>query len=319
MNRLSLCLYRMVITIAITVLFSTMLSAAPLAEFINYKAADGANLNALLYLPEKPGSSVVILIPGGTGGFIDGFHDYTPLAEQLTEKGYAFLLANMRTAGTHGWFYDRFESAEQDVGAAVEMAKARGLNQIILVGVSLGGPRAVYFWDRTREPAIKAIVFLASITSPYLEGRVRLDATQRAAFDAVLVKARTLISQGKGYELVCFIYFGNVGECSAPGSGLTLSAESFINYLGSPEESNAVSIKYPPQLTLPAAVIHSANDELSHPPVAREIYDSLTVAARRDLIWIEEEGVSHYLTPGKSATVYARAVVNWILEVVPPE
>ena len=39
MNRLSLCLYRMVITIATTVLFSTMLSAAPLAEFINYKAA----------------------------------------------------------------------------------------------------------------------------------------------------------------------------------------------------------------------------------------------------------------------------------------
>ena len=135
----------------------------------------------------------------------------------------------------------------------------------------------------------------------------------------MLVKARTLISQGKGHEPVCFIYFGNVGECSAPGAGLTLSAESFISYLGSPEESNAVSIKFTGQLTLPAAVIHSANDQLSRPPVAREIYDSLTAAPRRDMIWIEEESVSHYLTPGKSATVYARAVVNWVLEVVPPE
>jgi len=319
MNRLSSFLYRMIIATATTVLFSTMLSAAPLAEFVNYKAADGANLNALLYLPEKPGSSVVILIPGGTGGFIDGFHDYTPLAEQLTAKGYAFLLANMRTAGTHGWFYDRFETAEQDVGAAVGMAKTRGLNRIILVGVSLGGPRSVYYWDRTREPAIKAIVFLASITSPYLEGRIRLDTAQRAAFDAVLVKAHNLIRQGKGHEPVCFIYFGDVGECSAPGSGLTLSASSFISYLGSPEESNAVSIKFTGQLTLPSAVIHSANDELARPPVAKEIYDSLTAAARRDLIWIEDEGVSHYLTPGKSATVYAKAVVNWVSEVVPPE
>ena len=296
-----------------------MLLAAPQAEFINYKAADGANLNALLYLPEKSGSSVVILIPGGTGGFIDGFHDYNPLAEQLTASGYAFLLANMRTAGNNGWFYDRFENAEQDVGAAVGIAKSRGLNQITLVGVSLGGPRSVYYWAKTKEPSIKAIVFLASITSPYLEGRVRLDATQQTAFDAVLAKARDLVSQDKGYEPVCFIYFGDVGECSAPGSGITLSAASFISYFGTPDESNAVSIKFTGQLTLPVAVIHSENDELSRPPVAREIYDSLTAAARRDLIWIKEKDVSHYLTPGNSATVYAQAVVNWLLSAVPAD
>ncbi|OGT83387.1 MAG: hypothetical protein A3G96_05475 [Gammaproteobacteria bacterium RIFCSPLOWO2_12_FULL_52_10] len=319
MRRLPLYLYHQGIALVTTILFSTLLSAAPLGEFINYKSADGANLNALLYLPKQPGSSVVILIPGGTGGFIDGFHDYNPLAEQLTAKGYAFLLANMRTAGTHGWFYDRFETAEQDVGAAVGIAKSRGLNQIILVGVSLGGPRAVYYMTRTRDPSIKAIVFLASITSPYLEVRVRLDATQRAAFDAVLEHARNLVSQEKGYEPICFIYFGNVGECSAPGSGVTLSAGSFISYFGTPEESNAVSIKYTGQVTVPAAVIHSANDELARPPVAKEIYDSLTATVRRDLIWIEEKEVSHYLTPGQPATIYAKAVVDWISTVAPSE
>jgi esterase/lipase len=307
------------IAMVTSILFSTILSAAPLAEFIGYRSADGANLSALLYQPARAGDSAVILIPGGTGGFIDGFHDYTPLAEQLTDKGYAFMVANMRTAGSHGWFFERFETAEQDVGAAVATAKSRGLSRIVLVGVSLGGPRSVYYWSRTREPAIKAIVFLASITSPYLEGRVRLEPAQRVAFDGVLERARNLVKQGKGHEPVCFVYFGNVGECSAPGAGLTLSASSFINYLGSPDESNAVSIKYTGQLTLPTAVVHSANDELSRPPVAKEIYDSLTAAPRRDLIWIEEEGVSHYLTPGKSATVYAEAVVRWIAEVMPPE
>ncbi|MBF8270316.1 MAG: Hydrolase 4 protein [Gammaproteobacteria bacterium] len=318
MNRLSLCLCRLSVSIIALFLFSATLTAAPLAEFINYKAEDGANLNALLYLPQEPGGSVVILIPGGTGGFIDGFHDYTPLAEQLTAKGYAFLLANMRTAGTHGWYYDRFETAEQDVGAAVAMAKSRGLNRIILVGVSLGGPRAVYYWSQTREPSVQAIVFLASITSPYLEGRIRLDDKQRAAFDTVLEKARNLVNQGKGYESICFIYFGDVGECSAPGAGVTLSAASFISYFGTAAETNAVSIKFTGQVTLPVAVIHSKNDELARPPVAREIYNSLTATSRRDLIWIEEAGVSHYLSPGKSATVYAQAVVNWVLEVAPP-
>jgi pimeloyl-ACP methyl ester carboxylesterase len=300
-------------------LYSSTAAAAPRAEFLSYTSDDGANLSALLYQPQQPGGSVVILIPGGTGGFIDGFHDYTPLAELLTAKGYAFMVANMRTAGTHGWFYDRFETAEQDVGAAVGIAKARGLNRITLIGVSLGGPRSVYYWSRTREPAVRAIVFLASITSPYLEGRVRLNATQRAAFDAVLEKAETLVAEGRGHEAVCFVYFGNVGECAAPGAGISLSASSFINYFGPPELSNAVSIKYTGELNIPVAIIHSAHDELALPPVAREIYDSLTAAPRRDLIWIEEEGVSHYLTPGKSAAVYADAVVRWVEQVMPTD
>jgi alpha-beta hydrolase superfamily lysophospholipase len=299
---------RAIAAAAVLAALSPQARAAPLAEFLLYPTEDKLALNALLFAPKTPTRSVVIMIPGMTGGFSGGGHDYVPMAERLSEKGYAFMVPNMRTAGLHGMLFARFDDYTKDVAAAIAAAKARGLTDVTLFGTSLGGPRAIHYWTRTKDPAVKAMGFLASIKSPYLEAQLRFDAARGADFDAFLVKCRDLIKEGRGRDVLTY-------ENWFPGRHITLSAMSFVDIFGTLEESNASTIKFGPQLTIPAAVIHGTKDEIALPPNATAIHDSLTAAPKRDLVWVE--GASHYLTPGPIAENYAKAVVDWVSRAVP--
>jgi alpha-beta hydrolase superfamily lysophospholipase len=160
-------------------------SAAPLAELVAYPTDDRVRLHALLWQPAGATKAVVIHVPGMTGGFV-GPLDLNPVAAALTARGYAFMAVNMRTAGLHGMLLARFEDYEKDVEAAVRYARSRGFTDVALVGHSLGGPRIVYYWTRTREPSVRALVFSASIKSPYLEAQLRWNERERAEYDAFL-------------------------------------------------------------------------------------------------------------------------------------
>jgi alpha-beta hydrolase superfamily lysophospholipase len=300
---------RVIAAAALVAGLTTSAAAAPQAEFLLYPTEDKVPLNALLFAPKSATKSVVIMIPGMTGGFSGGAHDYSPMAEQLNQKGYAFMVPNMRTAGLHGMLFARFDDYAKDVGAAIAEAKRRGLSEIILFGTSLGGPRAIHYWAKTRDPSIKAMGFLASIKSPYMEAQLRFDDARKADFDAFLVKCRLLVSQGKGRDVLTY-------ENWFPGRHITLSATSFIEIFGNAEESDAQTIKFGPQLTIPAVVIHGTKDEIALPPNATAIYESLTAAPKREIVWVE--GASHYLTPGPIAENYAKAVVDWVTRALPP-
>ncbi|MGH6875893.1 MAG: hypothetical protein ACREHV_00795, partial [Rhizomicrobium sp.] len=59
-------------------------------ELIRIEAEDRAALNGLLWEPQRPGDSLVILVPGGTtGAALYPAHDYSPLAKDLIDSGYA--------------------------------------------------------------------------------------------------------------------------------------------------------------------------------------------------------------------------------------
>ncbi len=306
-------------------------AAAPLGEFVVYKAEGGpcsglcqpganitgATLSGLLYSPKGPGKTGIVLAPQGQGGFIDGLHDYNPLAQKLTDAGYYLLLANMRTAS--GWTYERFESALPDVGAAVKLMKSRGVENIILLGTSLGGPRIAYYAWKANDPAIKALIFMSSITSPWGEGRVRLSKEKIASFDAFLEGARKLVREGKGRDMVCFNYFQATGDghCEPGGSGSTMSAASFLSMFGSPTDSDVNITNYADKITVPVAVVHSRHDEVSHVEIGQGIYDAFRNSKHRDLVWIDEPSISHYLSPGLAANRYAEEVTKWLVKNVP--
>jgi pimeloyl-ACP methyl ester carboxylesterase len=305
--------------------------AAPLGEFVVYKAEGGpcsglcqpganitgATLSGLLYSPKRRGKTGVVLAPQGQGGFIDGLHDYNPLAQQLTDAGYYLLLANMRTAS--GWSYERFESALPDVAAAVKTLKSRGVENIILLGTSLGGPRIAYYAYKSNDPSIKALIFMSSITSPYLEGRARLSKEKLVVFDAFLEKARQLVRGGKGNDMVCFNYFQATGDgfCEPGGRGSTMSAASFLSMFGSPTDSDVNLTNYAGQIKVPVAVVHSKHDEVSHQEIGQGIYDAFSNSKKRDLVWIDEPSISHYLSPGLAANRYAEEVTQWLVKNVP--
>lgn len=305
--------------------------AAPLGEFVVYKAEGGpcsglcqpganitgATLSGLLYSPKRPGKTGVVLVPQGQGGFIDGLHDYNPLAQRLTDAGYYLLLANMRTAS--GWAYERFESALPDVGAAVRALKSRGVENVILIGTSLGGPRIAYYAWKGNDPSIQALVFMSSITSPYLEGRARLSKEKLASFDAFLENARKLVREGKGNDMVCFNYFQATGDghCDPGGRGSTMSAASFLSMFGSPKDSDVNLTNYGDQIKVAVGVVHSKYDEVSYQPVGQGIYDAFPNARTRDLVWIDDPKISHYLSPGHAADRYAEEVTKWLVKTVP--
>ena len=282
--------------------------AAPLLDLVRFPAAeDGQMLDALYWVPERGTKRIVLLIPGLSGAVMGGgLHDYRPMANELSAKSYALLVPQLRSL--NNWPYAFFDDVVKDIGGAVAFAKERGYEQIALFGTSLGGPRIAFFMATKGDPAIRAAGFIASIKSPYLEFQIRRDASERARLDAFLAAARDLVAQGKGGQPVAFEHW-------FPNRHMAMTARSFISFFGREDESNAVSIKFTPQIKVPALVIHGTADEIALRPNAEAIYESLSAAPKRDLIWVE--GAKHYLTPGWIAEIYAKRIAEWLAATVP--
>lgn len=278
-------------------------------DLILIEAEDRVALNGLLWEPQKAGDSLVVMVPGGTtGAALFPAHDYSPLAAALTDRGYAFLLGNMRASYNNP--FAEYSDAVKDIAAFVAYAKSKGYARIAILGISLGGPRMAQYVAERNDPAVKAVGFIASIPSPYLEFQVRSSEADKRRLEETLRHARELVAQGKGQAPV-------EHENWFPG-GLSVmgTAKSLISFFGAPSDPGTPSsIKYGPQIKVPALVIHGEKDELALPPNAQKIYDSLTASPQRDLVWVK--GASHYLTPGPLAESYARLTVDWLVRNFP--
>ena len=278
-------------------------------DLIRVEAEDKATLNGLLWEPERASDSLVILVPGGTtGAALFPAHDYDPLANALTDNGYGFLVSNMRA--TYNYPYAEYADAVKDIAAFVAYAKSRGYARIAILGISLGGPRMAQYVAERNDPAVKAVAFIASIPSPYLEFQIRGSEADKRRLEDTLQHARELVAQGKGKQPVGF-------ENWFPGGVSFMgTAKAMIGFFGAPSDPGTPSsIKYGPRIKVPALVIHGDKDEISLPLNAQTIYDSLTASPQRDLVWVQ--GASHYLSPGLLAESYARLVTNWLVKNMP--
>jgi pimeloyl-ACP methyl ester carboxylesterase len=278
-------------------------------DLIRVEAEDKAALNGLLWEPERAGDSLVIMVPGGTtGAAMFPAHDYCPLADALTDCGYAFLVSNMRAA--YNYPYAEYADAVKDIAAFVAYAKSKGYARIAILGISLGGPRMAQFMAERNDPAVKAVGFIASIPSPYLEFQVRGSDAEKLRLEQTLKHARELVAEGKGQKPV------GLENWFPGGVSFMGSAKALIGFFGAPSDPGTPSsIKYGAKIKVPALVIHGDKDELSLPANAQKIYDSLTASPQRDLIWVK--GASHYLTPGRLAQSYARLVTDWLEKNMP--
>jgi len=278
-------------------------------DLIRVEAEDKVALNGLLWEPQAAGDSLVLMVPGGTtGAAMFPAHDYSPLANALRDNGYAFLVSNMRAA--YNYPYAEYADAVKDIAAFVAYARSKGYARIAVLGISLGGPRMAQYMAERNDPAVKAVAFIASIPSPYLEFQIRGSEAEKRRLEDTLTHARELVAQGKGQEPVGF-------ENWFPGGVSFMgTAKAMISFFGAPSDPSAPSsVKYGPQIRVPALVIHGDKDELALPPNARKIYDSLTASPQRDLVWVQ--GASHYLSPGPLAESYSRLITDWLAKNMP--
>lgn len=278
-------------------------------DLIRIEAEDKVALNGLLWEPHRASDSLVIMVPGGTtGAALYPAHDYAPLANALTHNGYAFLLSNMRASYNNP--YAQYSDAVKDIAAFVAYAKSKGYARIAILGISLGGPRVAQYVAERNDAAVKAVGFMASIPSPYLEFQVRSSEADKRRLEDTLKHARELVAQGKGEQPVAY------DNWFPGGVSVMGTAKALISFFGAPSDSSAPSsVKYGPKIKVPALVIHGEQDELALPPNAQKIYDSLTASPQRDLIWVK--GASHYLAPGPLAESYATLTTDWLVKNVP--
>jgi pimeloyl-ACP methyl ester carboxylesterase len=278
-------------------------------ELLRIEAEDKTALNGLLWEPQRAGDSLVIMVPGGTtGAAFYPAHDYVPLAGGLLDTGYAFLLSNMRASYNNA--YAEYADAVLDIAAFVACAKSKGYARIAILGISLGGARMAQYMAERNDPAVRAVGFVSSIPSPYLEFQIRSSEADKQRLEDTLKHAREMVARGDGDEPVSFKNWFP-GFVSVMGT-----AKSLISFFGAPADPSAPSsVKYGPQIKVPALVIHGDKDELALPPNAQAIYDSLSASPQRDLVWVK--GASHFLTPGPLAESYARLTVDWLVKNFP--
>jgi dipeptidyl aminopeptidase/acylaminoacyl peptidase len=289
---------------------TSMRRRGPLAEFLTYRTPDGVQLNALLFEPPEAATRrAMVLVPGGPGGFISGFHDYVPLARRLHAEGVALLLPNMRTAGhagrCQGMLFGRFAEYRIDIAAAIGALTARGLDRIALFGTSFGGTRMAYYMahEGRSEAAIRACGLLAAITNPNEASRLYWTPGEQGVFDAQLDRARALLREGRPEEVLVTRVFKD-------GRRWALTAEGTLEMLGPPGDTVAHTPRWAPAIAVPTLVIHGTADEVAPPAMAEANFAALTGAARRDMQWVE--GATHYLEPGWIAEAYAERIAAWV-------
>lgn len=280
-------------------------------DLIRVEAEDKVALNGLIWTPQKRSNSLVILVPGATtGAALVPSHDYYPMANALTEKGYTFVIANMRAS--YNYPYAEYSDAIKDIAAFVAYGKSAGYARIAIFGISLGGPRMAQYMAERGDPAVNAVGFIASIPSPYLEFQIRAAESDKKRLEDLLNRARSFVAQGKGLEPLAF------ENWFPDGRSFMATAKSMIGFFGAPSDQSAPSsVRFGPQIKVPAIVIHGEKDEISFPPNAQAIYDSLTSSPQRELNWVP--GASHYLSPGPIAEAYATKIAAWLAKSMPAE
>lgn len=225
---------------------------------------------------------------GIMGAPLTGRHDYRPLALALDQVDCSLLVT--QSSAARRTEFVKFDTCVNDIQTAVEWAKAAGFDEILLLGVSMGGPR-VAFWNAVApDPAIKAIVFMSAVDSAYLGNVRNWTAEERARQDAVLEACRKCIAAGRSDELV-------TGELM--GRPFPMSAEAYLSYFGEIDEMNASALKFADKISVPTLVIHATEDFGCPPAGAQDVFDALTSAPEKGLVWVE--GADHQLmAPGWS-------------------
>jgi len=170
-------------------------SKPPLCELVRFEAADGVMLAGLLYEARRSTNAIAWL--HGMGGSVFESKRTNELARAFTARGFAFFPFNNRGA-RGGMAHEQIRDCVPDIDGAIRELRRRGYTDITLAGHSTGANKiAVYDHYQPRNRA-KRYVFLAGGDDTGL----LYSSLGSRRFHAALAKARTMIHERRGDEIV---------------------------------------------------------------------------------------------------------------------
>ena len=221
-------------------------------ELVRTRSEDGFRLDGAMIEPRgveiKP--SAVVWVHGLYSAF---YHSPgIEIGRALAACGYASVIGNTRghdfgaaivgrdgrpVCAGGGW--ERYGESPRDLAGWIDFAVGAGFEQVVLVGHSLGARKAAYYQSERQDSRVRGLV----VASP---GMAFLDEPDEE-FDQALERAKRMVSEGKGRELVGWPPYG----CSISAATLVEGEGEFQNIFFSRDNSPpAVSRVRCPMLAL---------------------------------------------------------------------
>lgn len=148
----------------------------------------------------KPIGIGVLWIHGNTGRFCD--YPYIMIGRALAERGYLFVSGNTRghDIAASAWSdasmamvavgsaWEKLEESPLDLAAWIEETVKLGVEKVVLAGHSQGAAKVTYYQALRNDPRVAGLV----LASPDLHGH----------WSGLIEKARQLVAEGRGHELL---------------------------------------------------------------------------------------------------------------------
>ena len=274
------------LALAVGLLVSTAFAYVPpkgvQVELVEF-ASGGKMVQGALFTPDpkrfdRPTTGVV---------FVHGVESYwytgPPmfLGGYLAEQGYAVLGYNGSHSG-ESFRTSEFETAVQEVGAAIAYMKSRGYHEIFLVGHSLGTPIVEHYAGTDSDPAVKALglygphIDIPAITRDSLLGP--------ELYEKFRTECRDLVAKGKGDEIKLLPY--------REGRVIITSAKTFISYRDI-DTSKAAVEKMIQRIKVPLVIVYDPADNIQgkggltkRETLAGQIKANAVAAPRADIVVI---------------------------------
>jgi len=122
----------------------------------------GEQLLGIVALPDHPGATGILLVVGGPQYRVGSHRQFLLLSRTLAEAGYSAMRFDYRGMGDSAGELRGFESANDDIAAAIDALQARcpWVERIVLWGLCDAASASLLYWDATKDERVSGMVLL---------------------------------------------------------------------------------------------------------------------------------------------------------------
>ena len=239
-------------------------------RIFNYAASDGLKLDGIKFEPIHESYRVPVL-------FCHGLQDHamsdvsSALGKCMAEHGYSTFSINKRNSHIH-YSQSIFDETSYDIKGALQYLRDEGFKSVILAGHSLGCTELLYFLANNEHSNVLGSILLGPSLDIKGRNTLRFFKTYLdplAAYNAFLDKARKLVKEGRGDELMDLQRHTHNGKVH-----IATSAKTFLSYRS--PESNCSALKWIGKIDIPTLIIAHRSDS----SIPREEIEELRDASK---------------------------------------